>query len=127
MIAEIKIIDSIIQFFSRTFQSKKEKKREDTSLLHEIHDLLNELESMWTMPSTKTGDLVDYTNLLLEKSKGIRRRENRALGREVRDFAQRNCYAGALPLPESERIHQETKDLFKKIADKLETLTKQHT
>jgi hypothetical protein len=124
MIADIKIIDSIIQFFSRIFRSKKEQKREDLSLLHEIQDLLKELESTWTLPSTKSRDLVDYTNLLLEKSKSIRRRENRAFAREVRDFAQRNCYAGALPLSESERIQKETQDLLIKIVDKIEIVTK---
>ncbi len=124
MIADIKIIDSLIQFFSRIFRSKKKQKVEDISLLHEIHDLLKELESTWTLPSTKTRDLVDYTNLLLEKSKSIRRRENRALSREVCDFAQRNCYAGALPLAESERIQKETQDLLMKITDKLDTVTK---
>ena len=120
MIADIKIIDSIIHFFSRIFRSKKEKKREDLLLLHEIQDLLKELESTWTSPSTKPRDLVDYTNLLLEKSKSIRRRKNRAFAREVRDFAQRNCYAGALPLSESERIQKETQELLTKITDKLE-------
>jgi len=124
MIADIKIIDSIIQFFSRFFRSKKEKKREDLSLLHGIHNLLKELESTWTLPTTKTRDLVDYTNLLLEKSKSLRRRENRKISREVRDFAQRNCYAGALPLSESERIQKETQDLLIKITDKLEIVTK---
>jgi len=124
MIADIKIIDSIIQFFSRFFRSKKEKKKEDLSLLHGIHNLLKELESTWTLPTTKTRDLVDYTNLLLEKSKSLRRRENRKISREVRDFAQRNCYAGALPLSESERIQKETQDLLIKITDKLEIVTK---
>jgi hypothetical protein len=124
MIGDIKIIESIVQFFSRTFRSKKERKKKDISLLHETHDLLKELESTWTLPSTKTRDLVDYTNLLLEKSKSIRRRENRTIAREVSSFAQRNCYAGALPLSESERILEETQDLIKKIEDKLETATK---
>lgn len=121
---EIKIIDSLIQFFSRILRSKKEQKREDILLLHEIHDLLKGLESTWTLPSTQTGDLVDYTNLLIEKSKSIRRRENRAFAREVRDFAQRNCYAGALPLSESERIQKETQELLIRIVDKIEIVTK---
>jgi hypothetical protein len=97
---------------------------EDISHLHEIHDLLKELESTWTLPSAQTGDLVDYTNLLLERSKSIRGRKNRAFAREVRDFAQRNCYAGALPLSESQRIQKETQDLLMKVTDKLETVTK---
>lgn len=124
MIEKIKIIDSIVQFFSRIFRSKKEQKREDLLHLHEIHDLLKGLESTWTLSSTKTRDLVDYTNLLLEKSASIRRRENKAISREVRSFAQRNCYAGALPLSESERILKETQDLIIKIGDKLKETTK---
>jgi len=124
MIGDIKIIESIVQFFSRIFRSKKERKKKDISLLHETHDLLKELESTWTLPSTKTRDLVDYTNLLLEKSACIRRRKNKAIAREVRSFAQRNCYAGALPLSESKRILKETQDLIMKIEEKLETATK---
>lgn len=124
MIGDIKIIESIIQFFSRLFRSRKERKKKDMSLLHETYDLLKELESTWTLPSTKTRDLVDYTNLLLEKSVSIRRRENKAIAREVLRFAQRNCYAGALPLSESERILKETQDLIMKIEDKLKAATK---
>jgi hypothetical protein len=124
MIVEIKIIDSIIQFFTRLFQSKKEQKKKDISLLHEAYDLLKELESTWALPSTKTKDLVDYTNLLLEKSASIRLRENKIIAREIHKFAQRNCYAGALPSSESERILRETQDLLLTIEHKLETLTK---
>lgn len=124
MIVDIKIIDSVIQFLSRIFRSKKEKKREDLSLLHEIFDLLKELESTGTLPSTKKRDLVDYTNLLFEKSKSIRCRENRTLAREVLEFSKRNCYAGALPLSESERIHKETQELLMKVTDKLEKTKK---
>jgi len=124
MIGDIKIIESIAQFLSRLFRSKKERKTKDTSLLQETHDLLKELESTWTLPSTKTRDLVDYTNLLLEKSASIRHRENKAIAREVRSFAHRNCYAGALPLSESERILKETQDLIIKIEDKLKAATK---
>lgn len=96
----------------------------DVMLLREAHALLKELESTWTLTSEKTKDLVDYTNLLLEKSANIRLRENKAIAREIRGFARRNCYAGSLPLSESERIHKETQGLLMKIADKLETATK---
>jgi hypothetical protein len=124
MIVEIKIIDQAKQFFSKLFQSKKEKNKEDISLLNEAYDLLMELESTWKSTLEKKWDLVDYSNLLLEKSANVRLRKNKKIAREIRGFAQRNCYAGVLPISESERIQEETQDLISKIKERLETAIK---
>ena len=112
MIAETKLIKTIGEFFSRLFQRKKEKKEQDTLLLKESYDLLKELEQTWEVPPGKRIDLVDYTNLLLQKAHEIRLRKNKAIARQIRDFAHRNCLAGVIPDSEMERVHQETKDLL---------------
>jgi hypothetical protein len=115
MIAETKLIKNIGEFFSRLFQSKKEKKEKDALLLKESYDLLKELERTWEVPQAKRIDLVDYTNLLLQKTHEIRMRKNRVIARNLRKFAQRNCLAGVIPTSEMERVHKETVELLEKM------------
>lgn len=115
MIVEIKFIKTIGDFFSRLFQSKKEKREQDALLLKESYDLLNELEQTWSLPRAERRDLVDYTNLLLQKTKEIRLRKNKAIARHIRAFAKRNCLAGVIPDAEMERVHKETVALLEKI------------
>jgi hypothetical protein len=112
MIAETRLIKSIGEFFSRLFQSKKEKREKDALLLKESYNLLKELEQTWEAPPAKRIDLVDYTNLLLQKAHEIKLRKNKALARQIRAFAQRNCLTGVIPDSEMERVHQETKELL---------------
>jgi hypothetical protein len=112
MIAETRLIKSIGEFFSRLFQSKKEKKEQDALLLKESFDLLKELEQTWEDSPAKRIDLVDYTNLLLQKAREIRLRKNKALARKIRAFAQRNCLAGVIPDSEMERVRKETKEIL---------------
>ena len=112
MIAETKLIKTIGEFFSRLFQSKREKREQDALLLKESYDLLKELEQTWGVPPAKRIDLVDYTNLLLQKTHEVRSRKNKALARQIRAFAQRNCLAGVIPDSEMERVHKETKELL---------------
>jgi hypothetical protein len=112
MIAETRLLKGIVDFFSKLFQSKKEKREQDALLLKESYDLLKELEQAWEVPPAKRIDLVDYTNLLLQKAHEIRSRKNRAIARHIRRFAQRNCLAGVIPDSEMERVYQETKELL---------------
>ena len=112
MIAETKLVKKIGEFFSRLFKSKKEKKKQDASLLHEAYELLKELEQTWDAPPPERKDLVDYTNLLLQKAQEIRSRKNKAIARHIRSFAQRNCLAGVIPSAEMERVHKETVELL---------------
>lgn len=112
MIAETKLIKSIGEFFSRLFQSKREKKEQDALLLKESYDLLKELEQTWEVSPAKRIDLVDYTNLLLQKAQGMRLRKSKAIARQIRSFARRNCLAGVIPDPEMERVRKETKELL---------------
>jgi hypothetical protein len=112
MIVEIKFIKTIGDFFSGLFQSKKEKKEQDASLLQESYDLLKELDQTWGAPPAERKDLVDYTNLLLQKAQEIRTRKNKTIARHMRDFAKRNCLAGVIPASELERVHKETEELI---------------
>ncbi len=115
MIVEIQFINKIGDFFSRLFQSKKEKREQDALLLQESYDLLKELEQNRDLPQAERKDLVDYTNLLLQKTKEIRSRKNRAIARHIRGFAQRNCLAGVIPDSELERVHKETIELLERM------------
>lgn len=119
-IGEAKIIDIIIGFFKSNFTKKQEQKKEETKLLYEAYDILKALEQTWTVTSTIRRDLVDSTNLLLQKVRTIKRKTNKDLAKEIRDYAKRNCYAGAIPTSESKRIHEETEFLRKKLREKLE-------
>ena len=112
MIAETKLIKKMSEFFSRLMKSKKEKREQDTLLLKEAHDLLKELEQTWDAPPAERVDLVDYTNLLLQKAQEIRSRKNKAIARHIRAFAQKNCLAGVIPKTELERVHKETVELL---------------
>lgn len=115
MIAETKIIKSLAEFFSRMFQSKKEKREKDAYLLREAYDLLKELERTWDAPPAKRVDLVDTTNFLLQKVQEIKLRKNKTIARQIRAFAQRNCLAGVIPNSEMERVHKETVVLLEKM------------
>ena len=119
-IGEAKTIDIIIGFFKSIFIKKHEQKKEETKLLYEAYDILKALEQTWTVPSTIRRDLVDSTNLLLQKVRPIKRKANKDMAKEIRNYARRNCYAGALPTSESKRIHKETECLRKKLGEKLE-------
>jgi hypothetical protein len=112
MIAETSLIKKMSDFFSRLFQSNKEKKEQDAILLQESYDLLKELERAWDSPTAERIDLVDYTNLLIQKAHDIRLRKNRAIAHQIKAFAQRNCLAGVIPDSEMERVHKETKELL---------------
>lgn len=94
------------------FQSKKEKKEQDALLLQESYDLLKELEQTRNDPPDRGIDLVDYTNLLLQKAHEIKTRKNKAIAHQIRAYAQRNCLAGVIPDSEMERVHKETKELL---------------
>jgi len=115
MIAETKLVKNIGEFISRLFQSKKEKSERDALLLKESYDLLKELEQTWDAPPPDRKDLVDYTNLLLQKAQEIRSRKNKAIARHIRNFAQRNCLAGVIPDSELERVRKETEELIEKM------------
>jgi hypothetical protein len=115
MIAETRLVKNISEFFSRLFQSKKEKKENDAALLQESYDLLKELDQTWDLPRAERKDLVDVTNLLLQKVQEIRSRKNKALARQIRTYAQRNCLAGVIPDAEMERVHRETVELLEKL------------
>ena len=119
-IRETKIIDIFIGFFKSFFIDKQEKKKEETKLLYEVYEILKALEQTWTVPSTIRRDLVDSTNLLLQKVQTIKNKTNKAMAKEIRDYAKRNCCAGALPESESKRIHEETELLRKNLKEKLE-------
>lgn len=112
MNVEIKFINKMGDFFSRLFQSKKEKREQDALLLRGAYDLLKELELTWDAPPAERKDLVDYTNLLLQKTKEIRTRKNKAIARHIRRFAERNCLAGVIPDSELKRVHKETEELI---------------
>ena len=112
MIAETRLFKAIGEFFSKLFQSKKEKKEQDALLLKKSYDLLKELEQTWEASPAKRIDLVDYTNLLLQKAHEIRLRKNKAIARQIRSFSQRNCLAGVIPDSEMERVRKETKELL---------------
>lgn len=114
MIAETKLIKMLGDFMSRLFQSNKEKKEHDAPLLREAYDLLKELDQTWDAPPVERVDLVDTTNLLLQKTQEIRSRKNKAIARLIRAFAQRNCLAGVIPASEMERVHKETGELLEK-------------
>ena len=120
MLAETRLFKSIGEFFSRLFQSKKEKREQDALRLKESYDLLKELEQTWKEPPAKRIDLVDYTNLLLQKTHGMRLRKNKAFARQIRAFAQRNCLAGVIPDSELERVHKETEELLEILGKSLE-------
>ena len=96
------------------FQNKKEKREQDALLLKEAHDLLEELEQTWDAPPAQRIDLVDTTNLLLQKAQEIRSRKNKAIARHIRAFAQKNCLAGVIPDSEMKRVHKETEELLEK-------------
>lgn len=119
-IGEAKTIDIIIGFFKSIFIKKQEQKKEETKLLYEAYDILKVLEQTWTVPSKITRDLVDSTNLLLQKVRTIKRKTNKDIAKEIRDYAKRNCCAGAIPTSESKRIHEETEFLRNKLREKLE-------
>ena len=119
-IGEAKIIEIIIGFFKSLFIKKQEQKKEETKLLYEAYDILKVLEQTWTVPAMIRRDLVDSTNLLLQKVRMIKRKTNKNIAKEIRDYAKRNCYAGAIPTSESKRIHKETEFLRKKLREKLE-------
>jgi hypothetical protein len=112
MIAETRLLKGIVDFFSKLFQSKKEKREQDALLLKESYNLLKELKQTWEATPGKRIDLVDYTNLLLQKAHEVRSRKNKALARQIRAFAQRNCLAGVIPDSEMERVRKETKELL---------------
>jgi len=114
MIAETRGIKKIADFFSRLFQSKKEKKEREASLLQKSYDLLKELELKWSASADESIDLIDYTNLLLQNAKEIKTRKNKAIARHIRSFAQRNCLAGVIPTSELERVRRETNELIGK-------------
>ena len=99
-------------FLSRLFQSRKEKKEREASLLQESYDLLKELERKWSVSADESIDLVDYTNLLLQNAKEIKTRKNKAIALNIRGFAKRNCLAGVIPTSELERVRRETKELM---------------
>ena len=115
MIAETKLIKKMSEFFSRLMKSKKEKRERDATLLQESYDLLKDLEKTWDALPAERKDLVDTTNLLLQKAQEIRSRKNKAIARHMRAFAQKNCLAGVIPDSEMERVHKETKDLIEKM------------
>jgi Na+/phosphate symporter len=119
MIAETKLIKKLGDFMSRLFQNKKEKKEQEALLLKEAYDLLKELEQTLDAPSAERVDLVDYTNLLLQKAQEIRTRKNRAIVRHIRRFAERNCLAGVIPDSEMERVDKETKELLELLTPSL--------
>jgi hypothetical protein len=114
MIAETRIFKRMLEFFARLFQSRKEKREKDALLLKESYGLLKELEQTWEAPQEKRIDLVDYTNLLLQKAHEMRLRKNKAIARHIQTFAKRNCLAGVIPDSEMERVHKETAELLEK-------------
>lgn len=114
---EIKFIEKIGDFFSRMFQSRKEKRERDASHLQKAYDLLKELEETWDLPLAERRDLVDYTNLLLQNAQEIRMRKNRSIVRDIRVFSKRNCLAGVIPKSELERVHNETLELLGKMKE----------
>jgi hypothetical protein len=115
MIVEMKFISTMGEFFSRLFQSKKEKREQDAKLLKGSYDLLTEMEKTWNLPLPERKDFVDYTNLLLQKAQDIRTRKNKAIARHMKRFAERNCLAGVIPDSELERVHKETEELIEKM------------
>jgi hypothetical protein len=96
------------------FQSKKEKREKDALLLKESYDLLKELAQEWEAPTGQRIDLVDTTNLLLQKVQEIKSRKNKSIARHIRSYAQRNCLAGVIPDSEMERVKKETVELLEK-------------
>jgi hypothetical protein len=119
MIVEIKFIKQMGDFFSKLFQSKKEKQEHDALLLQESYNLLKELEQGWGAPPAERKDLVDYTNLLLQKVREVRLRKNKAIARHIRRFAERNCLAGVIPDSELRRVHKETEELLERMQTEL--------
>jgi len=119
MIGEIKIIKMIKDFFSRSFHSRKEKKERDASLLQDSYNLLSELKQSWELPQSERLDLVDYTNLLLQKAHEVKIRKNKPLARHLLLFAKRNCLAGSIPDSEIKRVHQETEELLERMKKEL--------
>ena len=115
-----KIFENFIVFFKSFSIKKKEQKKEETKLLREAYEILKALEQTWIVPQTIRTDLVDSTNLLLQKVQMIKSRTNKELAKEIRDYAKRNCCAGAIPSSESKRIHKETECLRIKLKEKLE-------
>ena len=114
MIAETRLFKKVAEFFSRLFQSKKEKREQDALLLKESYDLLKELVKAWETPTGQRIDLVDTTNLLLQKAHDIKLRKNKSIARHMRAYAQRNCLAGVIPDSEMERVQKETGQLLEK-------------
>ena len=125
MIVEVKIIEKIGAFFSRMFQSKKEKREQDELHLKKALDLLKELEETWDLPPAERKDLVDYTNLLIQNAQEIRMRKNKAVVRDIRAFSKRNCLAGVIPKSELERVHTETLELLGKMKESVSDTDRQ--
>ncbi len=119
MIVEIKFIKQMGDFLSRLFQSRKEKQEQDALLLQESYNLLKEMEQSRDLSPSERKDFVDFTNLLLQKTKEIRRRKNRSIGRQIRRFAERNCLAGVIPDSELERVYKETGELLERMQTEL--------
>lgn len=120
MIVETKIIKTIGDFFSRSIQHRKRKMERDASLLQESFDLLQELRQSWESSQADRIDLVDYTNLLLQKAQGIKIRRNKPIARHLLLFAKRNCLAGSIPHTEIKRVQRETEELIDRIKIDLE-------
>ena len=73
------MIDNIIfNIDYNLFIKKQEQKKEETKLLYEAYDILKVLEQTWTVPAMIRRDLVDSTNLLLQKVRMIKRKTLRA-------------------------------------------------
>ena len=121
-IGEAKIIDNLIRFFKSIFIKKQDRKNDEMKLLYEAYEILKVLEQTWTVPSTIKGNLVDSTNLLLQKVRTIKTKTNKNIAKEIRDYAKRNCCSGAIPMSELKRIHKETEILRKKLREKLDDL-----
>ena len=119
MIVETKFITSIRDFFLRSFQHRKNKMERDVSLLRESFDLLKELRQSWETSQAKHIDLVDYTNLLLQKAQEIKIRKNKPLARDLLLFAKRNCLAGSIPHTEIKRVQRETEELITRMKNEL--------
>jgi len=112
---ETKFIKTIGDFFSRSLQHRKRKIERDASLLQESLSLLQELRQSWELPHTERLDLVDYTNLLLQKANEVKFRKNKPLALHLVSFAKRNCMAGSIPDKEMERVHRETEELIERL------------
>jgi hypothetical protein len=115
MIVEVKFVKQIGDFFSRLFQSRKEKREQDALLLRESYSLLKEMEQSRDLPPSERKDFVDFTNLLLQNAQAMRMRKNKPIARHIRRFAERNCLAGVIPDSELERLRKETIELIERM------------